>query len=64
MSKPEKPLFVTGLDIAKKIGFEKEYREALLNEEIRKNYENVMTGEFTQFDNLIVETDDSNEKES
>lgn len=64
MSKPEKNTFVTGLDIAKKFGFEKEYKDALLNEEIRKNYENVMNGEFTQFDNIIVESDDLNEKKS
>ncbi len=62
MSNLEKSIFVTGLDIAKKFGFEKEYKEALFEAEERKNFENVMTGEITQFDNIIVEADDLNEK--
>ena len=56
----QKPL--TGLDVAKTIGLEKVFKDQLFEVELRKNYENVMTGEITQFDNIIVENDDLNEK--
>lgn len=48
---PAKP--ITGLDIAKKIGQEKEYLEALQEQEIKKNF-NALMGETPEENNSII----------
>ena len=36
------PMHITPLDVAKLTGYEDEYREALFEEELKKNYEEIM----------------------
>jgi len=49
--KPANP--ITGLDIAKKLGQEKEYLQALQEQEIKKNFD-ILMGEIPEENNQII----------
>jgi len=48
---------ITSLDVAKVLGVEKEYREALFEQELKKNYETVMSDVFVHEKNNSIDND-------
>jgi hypothetical protein len=59
MKKVKKAKLVTPLDVAKFLGVEKEYKEALFEQELKKNYDIVMGNDIEENNNPIDKGDDT-----
>ncbi len=60
----EKAKLITSEDAAKFLGVENEYREALIEQELKITRENFMNSEFEPAENNSMENSINNEKQS